>query len=70
MIEVTGFKTETKYYLNPNMISAMVVDVEDCRSFTFIYMASNATGPGKYYQVEETPNEIFDMIQLVRALGD
>ena len=65
MIELTGQKTNTKYFINPNVISSFQ-ELEGYAG-TIIYTIKTSKGPcgdGTVYNVTETPEEILNMILL------
>lgn len=65
MIEVTGYDTETSYYLKPEMISSMHQETKRRKTYTLIYMHDDFKGVNgaKIYKVAEEPTEI--LLQII-----
>lgn len=71
MIEVTGYKTEKKYFINPSMISSFSLEHDKGRKtdFTMIYLTQDTSGHQRFGACE-SPEEIMDMIFLSKVTDE
>ena len=70
MIEITGYKTGKKYYLDESRIDSMQPEFNKKRNaaFTRIFMDRHFNGAAKVYESSETPEEILSQIEMLEYI--